>query len=60
MNKKILYVAMDNVLVDFLAAIKKLDTETLIKYEGRWDEVPGIFDFCLDFNPRSMQNQSFV
>ena len=34
---------MDNVLVDFPAAIKKLDTETLIKYEGRLDEVPGIF-----------------
>ena len=43
MNKKILYVDMDNVLVDFPAAIKKLDKETLIKYEGRLDEVPGIF-----------------
>ncbi len=43
MSKKILYVDMDNVLVDFSAAIKKLDKETLIKYEGRLDEVPGIF-----------------
>lgn len=43
MSKKILYVDMDNVLVDFPAAIKKLDKETLIKYEGRLDEVPGIF-----------------
>ncbi|MFT6795009.1 MAG: 5'-nucleotidase [Maribacter sp.] len=60
MSKKTLYVAMDNALVDFLVAIKKLDTETLIKYEGRLDEVPGIFDFCLDFNRRSMRNQSFV
>ena len=34
---------MDNVLVDFPAAIKKLDKQTLIKYEGRLDEVPGIF-----------------
>lgn len=43
MNKKILYVDMDNVLVDFPAAIKKLDKETLVKYDGRLDEVPGIF-----------------
>lgn len=43
MDKKILYVDMDNVLVDFPAAIKKLDKETLVKYEGRLDEVPGIF-----------------
>ena len=43
MNKKILYVDMDNVLVDFPAAIDKLDIETLAKYENRLDEVPGIF-----------------
>ena len=43
MDKKILYVDMDNVLVDFPAAIDKLDVETLAKYENRLDEVPGIF-----------------
>ena len=43
MTKKILYVDMDNVLVDFPAAIDKLDIETLAKYENRLDEVPGIF-----------------
>jgi 5'(3')-deoxyribonucleotidase len=43
MDKKVLYVDMDNVLVDFPAAIRKLDNETLIKYDGRLDEVPGIF-----------------
>ena len=43
MTKKILYVDMDNVLVDFPAAIDKLDLETLAKYENRLDEVPGIF-----------------
>lgn len=43
MNKKILYVDMDNVLVDFPAALAKLDIETLAKYENRLDEVPGIF-----------------
>ena len=30
-------------LVDFPAAIDKLDVETLAKYENRLDEVPGIF-----------------
>ena len=43
MTKKILYVEMDNVLVDFPAAIKQLDVATLAKYEKRLDEVPGIF-----------------
>lgn len=43
MTKKILYVDMDNVLVDFPAAIKDLDVATLAKYENRLDEVPGIF-----------------
>ena len=43
MDKKILYVDMDNVLVDFPAAIKKLDAATLAKYEGRLDVVLGIF-----------------
>ncbi len=43
MTKKILYVDMDNVLVDFPAAKAKLDAETLAAYDGRLDEVPGIF-----------------
>jgi len=42
-NKKILYVDMDNVLVDFQSGIDKLDYKTKIMYEGRLDEVPGIF-----------------
>lgn len=43
MNKKILYVDMDNVLVDFPAALAKVDAQTLAKYEGRLDEIPGLF-----------------
>ncbi len=43
MTKKILYIDMDNVLVDFPAAITQLDDETLKKYHGNYDEVPGIF-----------------
>jgi len=40
---KILYIDMDNVLVDFPSGIDKLDTATAMEYEGRLDEVPGIF-----------------
>lgn len=43
MNKKILYIDMDNVLVDFQSGINKLDSQSLIEFEGRYDEVPGIF-----------------
>lgn len=41
--KKILYVDMDNVLVDFETGINKLDKETQIKYKDNLDDVPGIF-----------------
>jgi 5'-nucleotidase len=40
---KILYIDMDNVLVDFQSGINQLDIPTKIKYIGRYDEVPGIF-----------------
>jgi 5'-nucleotidase len=42
--KKIIYIDMDNVLVDFKSGIDKLDQETIRTYEGRLDEVPGIFE----------------
>lgn len=41
--KKIVYVDMDNVLVDFKTGIEKLDQQTIEEYEGRLDEVPGLF-----------------
>ena len=41
--RKLLYVDMDNVLVDFPSAIARLPQHTLTEYEGRLDEVPGIF-----------------
>ncbi len=41
--KKIVYVDMDNVLVNFQSGIDQLDEDTLQKYDGRLDEVPGIF-----------------
>ena len=34
---------MDNVLVDFSSGIARVDHELLDEYEGRLDEVPGIF-----------------
>jgi 5'(3')-deoxyribonucleotidase len=41
--KKILYVDMDNVLVDFPSGIEQLDTSIVQQFDGRLDEVPGIF-----------------
>ena len=41
--KKILYVDMDNVLVDFQSAFSKIPQETLDKYKDNEDEIPGIF-----------------
>ncbi len=43
MAKPILYFDMDNVLVDFQSGIDQLSEQTLLKFEGRLDEVPGIF-----------------
>lgn len=41
--RKILYVDMDNVLVDFQSGISRLPGQVILEYEGRLDEVPGIF-----------------
>jgi 5'-nucleotidase len=41
--KKILYVDMDNVLVDFQSGVARHPKEIVVKYEGRLDEIPGIF-----------------
>ncbi len=42
-SKKILYIDMDNVLVDFPSAFPKIDADTIKQYDGVLDEVPGIF-----------------
>jgi 5'(3')-deoxyribonucleotidase len=39
----IIYVDMDNTLVDFQSGIDALDAETRQTYERRWHAVPGIF-----------------
>lgn len=41
--KKILYVDMDNVLVDFPSGINQISPQLQSEYEDRLDEVPGIF-----------------
>lgn len=41
--KKIVYIDMDNVLVNFRTGIDKLSDEIKMKYEGNLDDVPGIF-----------------
>jgi 5'(3')-deoxyribonucleotidase len=41
--KKTLYIDMDNVLVDFGSGMAACDPTLLKKYEGRADEIPGIF-----------------
>ena len=43
MEKKRLYFDMDNVFVDFASGVDRLDEATKKEYEGRLDEVPGIF-----------------
>jgi len=40
---KILYIDMDNVLVDFPSAFPGLSEDILAEYDSRLDEVPGIF-----------------
>ena len=41
--KKILYIDMDNVLVDFPTGIERIEERQRIEYEDRLDEVPHIF-----------------
>jgi 5'-nucleotidase len=40
---KVLYIDMDNVLVDFKSGIDRLDEQTKELFADRLDEVPGIF-----------------
>ena len=40
---KILYVDMDNFLVDFASGLQKVPENIQVEYQGRLDEIPGIF-----------------
>ena len=41
--KKRLFFDMDGVLVDFQSGLNKVDKQTLEEYNGREDEIPGLF-----------------
>ncbi len=43
MNKQVLYIDMDGVLVDVQSGFDKLDPSARKKYESRYHEVPGVF-----------------
>ena len=43
MDLKILYIDMDNVLVDFLSGIARISPEVVDEYEDRCHNVPGIY-----------------
>ena len=46
-NKKVLYIDMDNVLVDFKSALKLQSEEILDEYKDRLDDIPNLFSQML-------------
>ena len=46
-DKKILYIDMDNVLVDFKSALDIQPDEILEEYKNREDEIPNLFSWML-------------
>lgn len=55
MTKKILYIDMDNVLVDFPSAFNKISEEELIKYKGNEDGIDGLFGL-MDPMPKAIDS----
>ncbi len=65
--KKIIYIDMDNVLVDFQSGIDALTEELKNEYDGRLDEVPGIFSLMIplkdavqSFEKLSIQYDTYI
>jgi FMN phosphatase YigB (HAD superfamily) len=40
---KILYIDMDNVLVDFASGVAQVDEQTKQRFKDDLDEIPGVF-----------------
>ncbi|MCB0669053.1 MAG: hypothetical protein KDC80_24680 [Saprospiraceae bacterium] len=59
MKRKIVYIDMDNVLVDFKSGIAKTEDHLLEQYAGRLDEVPGIFA-RMDPYPAAIESVYFL
>ena len=64
---KILYIDMDNVLVDFPSAFPQIKNEILEKYADDKDEIPGIFSLMLPiegavdaFNQLSQKYDTYI
>ena len=56
---KILYIDMDNVLVDFPSAFPHLDSDTLEKFKDNLDEVEGIFSLMTPI-PKAIESVKFL
>lgn len=48
--KKVLYIDMDNVLVDFMSGVNASDARICRRYEGQYDEIPGVFALMQPLN----------
>ena len=56
---QILYVDMDNVLVDFPSGITRVSTELQCEYDDRLDEVPGIFSLMQPI-PNAIESYEYL
>ena len=56
---QILYVDMDNVLVDFPSGITQIPRSTQQEYDDRLDEVPGIFSL-MDPMPNAIESYNYL
>jgi 5'-nucleotidase len=56
---QILYVDMDNVLVDFPSGISRVPSAVQAEYEDRLDEVPGIFSL-MDPMPNAIESYNYL
>ena len=56
---KILYVDMDNVLVDFKSGIDRVSKEIQSEFENRLDEVPSIFSL-MEPMPQAVESYNYL